>query len=915
MRPPRKTEPGAPMRWACLLAWVMCPGAATTAWAEVRVEVEHVNPGTKVKQVIVVFKTHFDIGYTDLARNIVTKYRTEMIDKALEVCDRSESLPPEQRFVWTLSGWPMTQILWKGQTPERRARVENAVREGRLVWHALPYTLETEGSDLEDIVRGLRFSSDLSREFGMPLPRDAKMTDVPSHSWAVPTILKHAGVDFLHLGCNPASSSPDVPDLFWWEGPDGSRLLTMYSAKDYGTGVVPPRDWPFQTWLALIHTGDNQGPPSPEEVEALLAQARRDLPGVELKMGWLSDFGDAILKENPDLPVVRGDMPDTWIHGFMSMPPEAKLARNIRPRIAALESLNTLLRGWQGEAPDEKKTLAAAYEKSLMYGEHTWGLSGGSVGFRYGEEWRKARESEELGPRYRRSEESWREHGAYIEAARDLVEPELEKNLAALARSVKVKGERIVVFNPLPWARDSVVEVDAGGAGISGLKDKESGDVLPVEAREGKVRFVAREVPAMGYKTFVPAKPKRKTNADGPRVDENAGTIENAFYKVTLDRTRGGIASIVDKRTGRELVDAAGKHACGQYLYERFDAGNVKSYLDAYVKTTASWAGDDLGKRNLPGTDQFRYTAASPAGFTVKWEASGACACAVMRAGAGGGVPHAVTTRIALYRDEPYVDIEWGVKDKEPDPWPEGGWICLPFNVKDPVFELGRLGSIVNPTRDVIRSSNHDIYCLSSGMTVTNPDGVGVGLCALDSPLVSLERPGLWKYSRDFLPARPEVFVNLFNNQWSTNFQMWTGGSWTSRVRVWAVDKTDGEAGLQTPSWEARVPCVAAFFDGPKGDLPLSQAGLELSRKGVLVTAFGPNPDGEGTILRLWEQVGDAAPCKVQLPKGMKVSSVQPCNLRGQAMGRPIPVKRGSFEVPMTPFAPVTVIIRMKAEG
>jgi len=384
---------------------------------------------------------------------------------------------------------------------------------------------------------------------------------------------------------------------------------------------------------------------------------------------------------------------------------------------------------------------------------------------------------------------------------------------------------------------------------------------------------------------------------------------------VTLDRTRGGIASIMEKRTGRELVEAAGKHACGQYLYERFDASNVKSYLDAYVKTTASWAGDDLGKRNLPGTDQFRYAAASPAGFTVKWEASGASASAVMSAGAGSGVPHAVTTRITLYRGEPYVDIEWGVKDKEPDPWPEGGWICLPFNVKDPVFELGRLASIVNPTRDVIRSSNHDMYCLSSGMTITNPDGVGVGLCALDSPLVSLDRPGLWKYSRDFLPARPEVFVNLFNNQWSTNFQMWMGGSWTSRVRVWAVDKTGREAALQTPSWEARVPCVAAFFDGPKGDLPLSQPGLTLSRKGVLVTAFGPNPDGEGAILRLWEQAGDAAPCKIRLPKGMKVSSVQPCDLRGQAMGRPIPVERGSFEVPMTPFAPVTVIVRMKAEG
>ena len=113
------------------------------------------------------------------------------------------------------------------------------------------------------------------------LPRDAKMTDVPCHSWIMPTLLRNAGVDFLHLGCNAASSSPQVPRLFWWEGPDGSRLLTMYTAEGYGTGLVPPADWPYQTWLALIHTGDNHGPPTPEEVKSLLDEAAKKAPGRE----------------------------------------------------------------------------------------------------------------------------------------------------------------------------------------------------------------------------------------------------------------------------------------------------------------------------------------------------------------------------------------------------------------------------------------------------------------------------------------------------------------------------------------------------------------------------------------------------------------------------------------------------------
>ena len=43
-------------------------------------------------------------------------------------------------------------------------------------------------------MRGLGFSSRLSRELGLALPRDAKMTDVPGHTWMLPTLLRHAGV-------------------------------------------------------------------------------------------------------------------------------------------------------------------------------------------------------------------------------------------------------------------------------------------------------------------------------------------------------------------------------------------------------------------------------------------------------------------------------------------------------------------------------------------------------------------------------------------------------------------------------------------------------------------------------------------------------------------------------------------------
>ncbi|MCX6620379.1 MAG: hypothetical protein NTY38_04760 [Acidobacteria bacterium] len=75
------------------------------------------------------------------------------------------------------------------------------------------------------------------------------------------------------------------------------------------------------------------------------------------------------------------------------------------------------------------------------------------------------------------------------------------------------------------------------------------------------------------------------------------------------------------------------------------------------------------------------------------------------------------------------------------------------------------------------------------------------------------------------------------------------------------------------------------------------------------ITAFGKNPDGEGLLLRLWEEAGSARPCAVRLPKAMRAASVQPCDLRGRPVGAAVKVVNGGFELALRPFAPVSVLI------
>jgi hypothetical protein len=870
---------------------------------------------TPVKQIIVVFKTHFDIGYTDMASNVVQRYRTTMMDAALKVVDQNRLLPKEQQFVWTVPGWPMNKILeeWPGQTPDRKQRILQAMQDGRFMVHALPFSTHTELLELEDLVRGLGYSSRLSRSLHLELPRDAKMTDVPCHSWILPTLLKNAGVDFLHLGCNAASSSPLVPPLFWWQGPDGSRLLTMYTAEGYGTGLIPPRNWPHKTWLALIHTGDNHGPPTPEEVKAVLDQAARECPGVKVRIGRLSDFSDALLAEKPNLPIVRGDMPDTWIHGPMSDPAGAKLARNIRPEITTAEALHTQLSAWGIPcAPIDVigASIASAYEQSLLYGEHTWGGAFtwiyGKYQLKFGDAWRADRAA----GLFDRIESSWDEHTAHIQNVTNLIAPLLRADLETLAQSVQVQGYRIVVYNPLPWKRSGLVSVPTSLKTIAALKAIDGQEVCPTTFADNSLQFIANDIPAMGYRTFVPVKALFAPSHIS--VDSRAGIMENSWFKITLDPARGTIRSLVDKKSGRELVNASATYGFGQYLYQRFDHDQVQSYVKAYVKTDAEWGINELGKPSLPSVSEVHGTNVSPGTFSMHIEQTPISAIAIKESVADSTLTHATTTRVILYDKQPYVDLEITLHNKPFDPWPEAGWLCMPFNIDQPEFRLGRLGSIVNPATDIIPGCNFDILALNTGMTIQDRGGRGIGLCPMDNPLVSLGQPGCYQYSKYYSPKAPNVFVNLFNNQWSTNFRLWNQGTWTSRIRIWTINGRNAEKSLTTPSAETRQPLLAATAENNGGKYPATQTGVELSRRGVNITAFGPNPDGDGIVLRLWEMAGQSGKCRVRLPfgtNGLDVKYAKPVDLRGSAKEPGIPIKNGAFQAVLKPFAPASYIL------
>lgn len=268
-----------------------------------------------MKHITVLFKTHLDIGFTALAAEVAARYPGH-IRAAVATADYFRAKDPSPtgfRYRWTVGSWLVDSILRGGGA--NAAFLEKAIRAGDVVWHALPFTTESELAGLAAFRAGLGRSLALDRRFGRRT-RAAKLTDVPGHTRGIVGPLAEAGVSFLHIGTNPGCGVCRLPELFRWRDAEGREIIVAYQTEYGRLLALPGGDEAFLVCVA----GDNHGAHTPEEVEAILAGLRRDHPGAEITGGTFDDLADALEPHRDALPLVTSEIGSTWIHGFASDP-------------------------------------------------------------------------------------------------------------------------------------------------------------------------------------------------------------------------------------------------------------------------------------------------------------------------------------------------------------------------------------------------------------------------------------------------------------------------------------------------------------------------------------------------------------------------------------------------------------------
>jgi len=429
--------------------------------------------------------------------------------------------------------------LWMEEhAPEIFDEIRRRVAEGRWeivggMWTEPDCNLPSGESFVRQAVYGKRY---FLRKFGV----DVKLgwnPDSFGFAWSLPQIYKKCGMTAFSttkIGWNEVTRFPY--HSFCWEGPDGSRVFVYWPTSGLGGGLSAreiifdlgdfKRNTGLPFTLRLYGVGDHGGGPSRAMLdEAQTATSLPVFPRVEHMRAH--DFIEKLIPAR-EHPVWRDELYLEHHRGV-----QTTQARNKRDNRRAERAMHAaeLFCSWASRLgkPYPKARMWEAWRLTMFNQFHDI-LPGSSI------------------------------NGVYVDSAEDyrrlfkLTDGMIDGALRAIAAEADTRGNGtpVVIFNPLSWARDGLVEVQVTAAqtrrGVT-VRDSHGREIPSQIAADRKLLFIARGAPAMGFAVYhvvdgLPAKPYRTG------VSAREHVIENRFLRAEVDPRTGWVKSIHDKRAG-----------------------------------------------------------------------------------------------------------------------------------------------------------------------------------------------------------------------------------------------------------------------------------------------------------------------------------------------------------------------------
>jgi alpha-mannosidase len=364
------------------------------------------------------------------------------------------------------------------------------------------------------------------------------------HTGTLPQIIRGQGMEnyiFMRPGIREKTLSAD---LFWWEGPDGTRVLTYRIPISYNdTGPVRKRiedvlaqfrEEPMRSFMVYYGAGDHGGGATKENIQSINElKTEKNAPDIFYST---TDkyFKEIRADKSLNLPVVKDDLQH---HATGCYTAESGIKKGNRQSEAALVTAEKIASigscAWGSSYP--KGEFTSAWQKVLFLQFHD-SLAGTSV------------------PEH--SQYACEGYGYAMETAHYATYMSLQK-LESRVPSDDPDSKYLIVFNPHAWQVLQNIEYELGWnyTEPSCAEDDNEKALLhqwipaTAETSNRNRLLVQVDLPPFGYRQI-----RLKKGTPAPVINPVTAEerkLENEYLKVTF--SDNGTFAIYDKENGNEL--------------------------------------------------------------------------------------------------------------------------------------------------------------------------------------------------------------------------------------------------------------------------------------------------------------------------------------------------------------------------
>jgi alpha-mannosidase len=758
---------------------------------------------------------------------------------------------------------------WMAQKyPEMNDEIKRRIQEGRWeivggMWVEPDLNMPDGESLVRQLLVGKRW---YKQHYGVDV-RIGWNPDSFGYTWQLPQIYKKSGVDYFVTQKMTWNDTNQLPfKLFWWESPDGSKVLA-YFPHDYANNDLNPvrlsdnlvqareRSTGLTEMMDLYGIGDHGGGPTRAVLDEGTHWAAPDHVVPKYQFGIAQTFFSSVEKQIAPQSkewnyqsIAKGYTPPPAVAGSISIPTwkselyfeyhrgvlttQANHKRNMRDaEVEVLDAEKWASLAWLDGKAYPGSELTEDWKKVLFNQFHDL-AAGSGIGVIY----KDAQKDYDV-VRWSTNEIS--------AGALDKVDERVNTQGA---------GVPVLVYNPLAWARsgDVTVHVQGGAA----------------EARD--VMLHVDDVPALGYKVVhVAPGVKDRREPVGEAHTEKVLELRNGHIKLAVDKGTGCITSLYEVNAKFETLASS---ACGNQLQffkdtpKDYDAWNIDPGTLDVTPATIDHADSVEPVKTKAGESAIRVTYSRPNSKIIQ--------------------------TITLQGDQ--VDIENDID------WHESHVLlkaAFPLAASGPfaTYEIP-YGTIERPTTrdnswekaqfEVPAMRWADLGDGKHGLSILNNSKYGYDAAGNVLRLTLLRSPK-W----------PDPEADMGHHHF--HYALYPhAGTWKDALTV-------------RHGYEYNYPLTAVVTTAHAGTLPAEHSFVSVSPENVVLTAVKKAEDADGLIFRVYEWAGKAATVEFHVPPGATAATVT--DMQENPEGAPLAITGDVVKAPINPYEILTIRVSYPA--